>query len=303
MPDQCMSSGCFISATILFLIANILNIAAIFVCDFVSPVDYNGPNTPNDDAISVRGFGMYRIQDQQGMCRLISPTGNLFDPDTGDWLGGSVGDTVTYWAGVWINVARFGGTLAAVMGLFTWIGMWCAFGCCCGCWKNRCCRMGYAAVALCCCLFTSGMFLVFESPYCQSGCALGTGGILAIVSALLYFITGILCCCIQTPKSVEEEKPKEAIPSKGAKIAEDPEDPSVPPQVVPVVPPPSDEPENKPENKPETEPAEVLIEEKTLEEEENNTDENETQVTGETTEEDTISPYAGCSDMLSKLCH
>mmetsp|Transcript_13573 Transcript_13573/g.20651 ORF Transcript_13573/g.20651 Transcript_13573/m.20651 type:complete len:426 (+) Transcript_13573:195-1472(+) len=260
MANQCISC-LFIAATVMFMSANILNMAALFVCDFVLTEDYNGPENPDDEISGgVRGFGMYRIQDHKGVCRLISFSGGIFDPDTGDWIGDSV-DTVKYWTSFWINVARFGGSFAALIGFFTWLGMWCAF--CCGCFNSRCCRMGYAAVAITCCFSASCMFFVYESSSCNSGCALGTGGILAIVSIILYFITGILCCCIPKSESVEEE-PKEETP-KGAttKDVEDPEDPAVPVVPVPVVPPPS-EPETEPENEPDSR-TEVLVE-KTREE-------------------------------------
>mmetsp|Transcript_16179 Transcript_16179/g.23790 ORF Transcript_16179/g.23790 Transcript_16179/m.23790 type:complete len:193 (+) Transcript_16179:133-711(+) len=171
-------------ATFLFMIGNILSWAASWYCKFTERY-VNGEHKGN--------YGVWLIESKS------SETCFLIDPN--DPLG-----TAIWYSDPALGAARGSSTASNTIAFFSWVVLWC--GLCCGCSNSKCFRMVFGFLAWVCAALTGMLFLILNSSYpCgdyyNTGnvveCKIATGGVLAIVSIICFFLAGVLHCICPDP--------------------------------------------------------------------------------------------------------
>ena len=181
-------------ATILMMTGNGLSLAATWYCKFVARY-LNGEFSNN--------YGIWLIENKRtNACYLL-------DPD-------DLGAIEIWYTDYYLTAARACGTASNIMAFFAWIVMWCGF--CCGCTSSKCFRISFGFVGLACATLTGLLFLIFQSSFpCgdyfhrngneggdEVECRLEAAGVMAIISVVLFFLSGIMCCCIPDPDGYKD---------------------------------------------------------------------------------------------------
>mmetsp|Transcript_27446 Transcript_27446/g.60148 ORF Transcript_27446/g.60148 Transcript_27446/m.60148 type:complete len:234 (+) Transcript_27446:232-933(+) len=174
----------------------ILSVIAIATCNFVS---VDGDN----EAGAFTGMGLYWFESRFSQCFFLD-----FD---------GVGGNVPYWVGTKMNAARITSALSSFWAFCVMWLMW--MGVCCGCFHGNCMRKTVGIMSMGICALMGGIFAVFSSSSCNSGCSMAMGAYCAVFSMLSYFICGIICCCIPHSKHDNDDIAQQGPPAAPAAAA------------------------------------------------------------------------------------
>ena len=160
------SWGLFLLATFFMTAGWVLSCIAIATCNFVS---VDGRN----EAGAFSGMGLYWFQSRFQQCFFL------------DFQ--SVGGNVPFWAGSKMNAARICSALSAFWAFCVMCVQW--MGVCCGCFHGNFMRKTIGAMSMCICALMGGIFAVFSSSSCNSGCSMALGAwcaVFAMVSSTFF---------------------------------------------------------------------------------------------------------------------
>lgn len=124
----------------------------------------------------------------------------------------SLASNAPYWAGRKMNIARITSALSTFFASWILGTMW--LGICCGCLHGKVTRIIIGTVIILNAALFCGIFTIFGSQSCRSGCSFHNGSICAVFAVIGYLIAAIIL--FSAPSGEFGKKKENASPSAAA---------------------------------------------------------------------------------------